>query len=193
MKTLTREEYLVECSKLLSPLFIDKGYEVPNNIRFTCGLPSRGAFGKNKRTIGQCWDSSVSSDNTIEIMISPTIDNTLEVIGVLLHEMVHAVVGNEHGHKKPFKDCATAVGLTGKMTATTNTVELNDFINNSIIGSIGDYPHAKIDYSQQKKQGTRMIKATCSCCGYVIRTSQKWVDQGLPVCCCGGAFERDSV
>jgi len=193
MNTITREEYLIECSKLLAPLFTKSSYEIPNNIRFTCGLPSRGAFGKNRRTIGQCWDSSVSSDSTIEIMISPTIDNTLEVVGVLLHEMVHAVVGNKHGHKKPFKDCAIAVGLTGKMTATTNTSELDDFINNNIIESIGSYPHAKIDYSQQKKQTTRMIKATCVDCDYVIRTSQKWVALGLPVCCCGGEFKVDSV
>jgi len=193
MKTLTREEYLIECSKILAALFINKDYEIPNNVRFTCGLPSRGAFGKNKRTIGQCWDSSVSSDNTIEIMISPTIDNTLEVVGVLLHEMVHAVVGNEHGHKKPFKDCAIAVGLTGKMTATTNTAELDDFINNNIIESIGTYPHSKIDYTQQKKQTTRMIKASCQYCGYVIRTSLKWVEMGLPSCCCGGEFTIDNV
>ena len=193
MTNITREEYLMKGAKLLAPLFINKGYEIPENIRFTCGLPSKGAFGKNNRTIGQCWDSSVSSDNTIEIMISPTIDRTNRVIGVLLHEMVHAVVGNEHGHKKPFKDCAIAVGLAGKMTATTNTAELDDYIDNSIIESIGEYPHAKIDYTQQKKQGTRMIKATCTCCGYVIRTSQKWIGQGLPICCCGGAFETDSV
>jgi len=193
MKNITREEYLIKCSKLLAPLFINKGYEIPENIRFTCGLPSRGAFGKNKRTIGQCWDSSVSSDSTIEIMISPTIDNTLNVVGTLLHEMVHAVVGNEAGHKKPFKDCAVAVGLTGKMTATVNTPELDDFINNTIIENIGTYPHAKIDYTQQKKQTTRMIKATCVDCDYVIRTSQKWVDLGLPICCCGGEFTIDNV
>jgi hypothetical protein len=83
--------------------------------------------------------------------------------------------------------------LTGKMTATTNSIELDDFINNNIIESLGSYPHAKIDYSQQKKQTTRMIKAECPNCGYVIRTSKKWADVGLPDCCCGGFFQIDTV
>ena len=33
MNTITREEYLIECSKLLAPLFTKSSYEIPNNIR----------------------------------------------------------------------------------------------------------------------------------------------------------------
>ncbi len=37
---------------------------------------------------------------------------------VLLHEMIHAAVGIDAGHKGPFKRAAIAVGLAGPMTAT---------------------------------------------------------------------------
>jgi hypothetical protein len=33
-----------------------------------------------------------------------------------------------------------------------------------------------------------MIKLICGSCGYTIRTSAKWIEVGLPVCCCGELF-----
>jgi hypothetical protein len=34
-------------------------------------------------------------------------------------------------------------------------------------------------------QGTRMLKLECSGCGYVARTTRKWLEVGAPSCCCG--------
>ncbi len=42
--------------------------------------------------------------------------------------------------------------------------------------------------SRGKGSGSRMLKATCEACGYLIRLTRKWADKGLPTCCCGGAF-----
>lgn len=36
------------------------------------------------------------------------------------------------------------------------------------------------------KQSTRLIKAACGDCGYTIRVTQKWLEQGNPGCPCGG-------
>ena len=40
-----------------------------------------------------------------------------------------------------------------------------------------------------KVQSTRLLKALCPDCGYVIRVTAKWVEVGLPVCPCGATFE----
>lgn len=44
-----------------------------------------------------------------------------------------------------------------------------------------------------KKQGTRMIKVACSeeceCGGYVVRTTAKWIEVGMPVCPFGTVME----
>ena len=37
-------------------------------------------------------------------------------------------------------------------------------------------------------QETRMLKATCGSCGYVIRTTLKWATRGMPTCHCGTKF-----
>jgi len=170
------ETYLIE-------LFKQSGYDVPENIRYSIGFPSRGATAQSKRTIGQCFSDEASSDSVFEIFVSPMIDDASKIVDVLIHEMVHATVGLKAGHKKPFRDCALAVGLTGKMTATTASDELKEKIAVYIDG-IGDYPAGSLDIdSQKKKQTTRMIKAECVPCNYIVRLSRTALETvGAPIC-----------
>ena len=81
--------------------------------------------------------------------------------------------------------------MTGKMTSTVAGDELIEYFDNL---NIADYPHAKLDQKMsngKKKDGTRMLKLECASCGYVIRTTKKWIEVGLPVCHCGTQFEYD--
>jgi hypothetical protein len=54
-------------------------------------------------------------------------------------------------------------------------------------------PEAPAAPSGPKKQGTRMIKVQCSseceCGGYVVRTTAKWIEVGMPVCPFGTVME----
>jgi hypothetical protein len=52
-----------------------------------------------------------------------------------------------------------------------------------LVASLGDYPHARLNVSADRKvQSTRMLKAVCPSCGYTIRLTKTWADQGLPTC-----------
>jgi len=185
-----REEWLNQAMDLARDLFAQAGYSVPPNVRVTCGWPSKMALGEAKRRIGECWASTSSGDGTFEILISPFLDDGLKVLGVLIHEMVHATVGLEAKHGKPFKDCATAVGLTGKMTATEESEELQMWCAAAIENKLGRYPHSKLDgmTNGKKKAGTRMLKLECPDCQCITRTTQKWLDEyGTEwPCPCGG-------
>ena len=176
---MNREQWLTELAKRAEGLF--DGLEFPA-YRVACSWPSRSALSKKSRRIGECWPADSSGDNTVEMIISMGIDDALEVAATLVHEMVHCVVGNEHGHKGPFKRVATAVGLEGKMTATHAGTELTERLN-AFMDDMPPYPHAKIDAMQsgRKKQGTRMLKAECEC-GYTVRLARKWADIGTPIC-----------
>ena len=181
---MNRETYLnLVTSKYITPLFESKGYVVPANVRMACSLTSgRGA--KNK-AIGLCFHSSASADGTFEIMISPSIAESSRAIDILIHELVHAVVGFKAGHGSAFKRCAESVGLTGKMTATIAGEELKALIA-TWIADLGEYPHAVLsgDNTGKPKQGTRMLKAVCGDCGYTVRLSAKWAALGAPICPC---------
>lgn len=157
------------------------------NWRVSCGWPGGGA---RRTAIGQCWSELVSAGKFTEMFISPVLGTPAEVDHVLVHEMVHASVGTDAGHKGPFVKLARKLGLIGKPTATTAGDELRAKLD-AITATLGPYPHAKMDpkHSGRKPQTTRMLKLECPGCGYVARTTQKWIDVGLPSCPCGEPME----
>lgn len=178
---MNRESYINALATELRPYFHSKGAMFPERIRYTCGWPSKGA-GSRRKTVGQCFDASASADNHVEIIIGMSLDNEMEVAHTLAHELVHACVGVEAGHGPAFRKVALAVGLEGKMTDTT-AGELFKRYAQPILDRLGPYPHKKLNYSNIKKQNTRMIKATCGECGYAVRLTRKWLDVGgAPIC-----------
>lgn len=162
-------------------------------IKVSVGFPrnTRTKKNANSEAIGQCWSSDCSAERYTEIFISPTIADPIRALDILIHECIHATIGNEHGHKAPFKRAAKALGLEGKATHTTAGPELTKRLN-AIANELGPYPHAALTpgaagaagtTSGKKKQSTRMIKVECSCCGYTVRTTQTWLDKsGAPLC-----------
>ena len=184
----TREEWLVAAVDAMRPLFKSHEYTIPP-LRVTCGWPSSRALSKKKRCLGECWAKESSTDKKPQIFISPYLDEAVSDTGVLatlVHEVVHAVVGNKEGHNKVFGKCARAVGLEGKLTSTNAGEELVSAMKDWA-KSLGEYPHAKLDMLKRpvKKQTTRMVKCECGQCGYTVRTSRKWLDDvGAPLCPC---------
>ena len=182
-----REEWLSRMAdKICCELFARKGYkDRPKKIRFSCSLPSRGAFSEARRVVGQCWSEEASDDQTIEILISPTLGNALDAANTLVHELVHAYVGVECGHGRIFRKCAIAVGLTGKMTDTQATPELEEFLN-KCIDELGEYPHASQNSSKptKKKQVNRYLKLVCSDehPEFYVRATEKMLKSGVPLC-----------
>lgn len=181
--TMTREQWLQKAIKICNTkLFKQSGYEIPA-IKVSVGFPGGGSSGK---AIGQHWHPEASDDKLGSIFISPVLDEADDVLGTLVHELVHAVVGNEAGHGPEFKKCALAVGLVGKMRATTAGDELKQFFV-VVIEKIGEYPHRKLNLAMRpvKKQTTRMIKCECPDCGYIARTAKGNIDSfGPPICPC---------
>lgn len=189
---VTREAWLVEGLKLLTPVFTENGFKVPTKVRVSCGFPSKNAFGARRQRIGECWSDSASKGKIFEIFISPVLSDPAKVLDVLAHEMVHATVGIACGHKGAFKSTALAIGLQGKMTQATAGPELLKRIE-KVSKELGAFPHDELSQmtNGQKKEGCRQLKATCPGCGYVIRVTKKWIEQaGLPTCPCGEDFQE---
>jgi hypothetical protein len=153
--SLTRQMWLEAAVVALRERFEGAGYTVPAAVRVSIGFP-KGSHGR-ARAIDQCWASECSSDEYNEIFISPELGGSNigpRIMGVLAHELAHASVGVQAGHKTPFKQCAVAVGLTGKMTATVETDEFNEWAATAI-ERIGPYPAGAMSTFGTKKQSTR--------------------------------------
>ena len=186
MTYTTREEWLSAAISLFHPHFERLNAPLPGKIRVTCGFPSKSALSRKNRRIGECWSPKASADSTTEIMISPTLgQDRVEILGVLAHELCHAAVGLDAGHKGPFKRLATSLKLEGKMAATKVGDAFKLHFAESMLTTLGPYPHGPLNPSQKeaKKQSTRMLKCVCPDCGYTVRTTAKWLDDiGPPFC-----------
>lgn len=154
---VTREEWLVQAKEHLRKEFFNKPKRaLPPKVAISCGIP-KGSLA----AIGQCWDPKVSSDGTTHVFICPSIDQSFDVLHVLLHELCHAVVGVHHGHNGTFGRLARVVGLEGKLTHTrvSKDSETGQILTN-IENALGEYPHKAIDKIPRKKKANKPKRVT---------------------------------
>ena len=176
----TREQWLAAFTTGARAIFAANSFPLPNAVRVGVGWTSKGSRAK---AIGECWSTVCSADATHEIIMSPALADAMRVADVLTHELIHAAVGLECGHKGAFIKAAKALGLEGKMMVTIAGDKWRDLFG-ALVASLGDYPHAVLDGAQSsgpKKQTTRMLKASCAC-GYTVRLTRKHAEAGAPYC-----------
>jgi hypothetical protein len=175
----TREEWLNFVAEEMRPLFRQVGVELPKKIRFSVGFCSTGYRGK---VIGECWSDKASADKTVEIFIKPTLDDASRVADILAHELIHAALGTEEGHKRGFQRVMKAIGLKGPAKSTTAGPEFLEYIK-PVLKKAGPLPHKALTPVKIKKQSTRLLKCECPECGYVVRVTKKWIEEaGAPYC-----------
>ncbi len=177
-----REDWLAAVAEGMRPWFAEAGYKLPR-VRMAIGFPSSGRRGK---ALAECWTDKASRDGVHEIFIRPEFDEPKTVAGFLAHELVHAAVGIPAGHKAPFKKCALAIGLEGKMPQALPGDALKRRIA-QLLKTIGPLPHGRLtaesEGTTKKKQTNRQLKCQCPTCGYTCRTTRKWLeDAGAPIC-----------
>lgn len=181
----TREAWLEAAIDQFRPLFASPavGAPLPDVVKVTCGWATK------TKAIGQAFPRAASAAGVNEVFISPKLDDAARVLDVLAHELVHVSDDCRSGHKGHFARVARALDMEGPLTATTAGPVLKATCE-EIVRRIGAYPHAKLDFSQVKKQTTRMLKHECledrGGCGAVWRMAAKWHVLACP--CCGEAF-----
>ena len=175
--------------KLQKKVFDKANLIIPHDVKISVGFPLGYRAGCKNETVGVCHPRSHSDAGVNEIFINPTRDDGLEILGTLVHEDIHAIDDCQDGHGAKFRSMALACGLTGKMTATTNSPELEETLQ-EIILELGDYPHAKVK-AYKKKQSARIIKQVCSHdCGAIIYASRKQSEEN-PVLCASCTISED--
>lgn len=180
-KFKTREEWLTFVANELRPTYKAAGWTIPVKVRFAVGFCSTGERGNR---IGECWYPEASGDKSVEIFIKPDQDDRVTVAGILAHELVHAAVGVGHGHSGDFRKMCVKLGFEGKMKQAMPGAVMQRAVIDPVLKRAGPLPHKKLQGKQtdRKKQTTRLLKAECGECGYVVRVTKTWAAQGLPFC-----------
>lgn len=98
------------------------------------GLPARG----------ECWSAVSAPEGMPTIVISDLLTDPVEILGVLLHELIHSVDEQNTGHGDWFKSWSEHLGLVG-LTSTTVGQKLYPRLK-QLADSLGAYPESNIGY-----------------------------------------------
>lgn len=168
-------EYLM--TDILDPIVEDYDLDRPP-VKYSVSYAPNTRTGSS--TMGVCSSRAASTGGHNEIFISPELDGdrSHDVLGVLLHELIHAYLDNQDGHTGRFAKIARKVGYLTPLTQFKPSKELSETLN-SYITLLGPIPHDALDYAAIKpKQKGRHLLVACSHkeCPFQFRTSRKQID-----------------
>lgn len=200
-----RESWLQAAIDMLRDRFREIGLPIPDRIRVAVGFGPDGARQESSTITGVTLSKRCSADGVIEIWVSPENSTTIDMLGTLIHELIHACLdslGNQDWweHTGSFAKAGQALGLTGAMRSSVPGPELEPVLG-AIARSLGPYPGAVVTLSMtgpsepsrastgpKRQKGSRYLLVKCTeddqldCWGYQVRITQRWLDVGLPTC-----------
>ncbi len=177
MKITTREIWLEAAILEIAPIFAKAGYAIPV-CKVSCGFTSTGARSGH---IGQCWSKKSSSDGVNQIFISPALEDPLEVLDTLVHELVHAVDDCQHKHGKEFKKISKNLGMVGPMRSAGAGPELMKKLK-VVANNLGPYPHSRLSVPKISISRMPRPRAQCSNCGFTVPMLKDFLHYGPPIC-----------
>ncbi len=172
-----REAWLYAATDKLRPLFTQQGYNIPE-CRISCGFASTGVRSGH---IGQCWSRRSSRDGINQIFISPALEDPVEVLDTLVHELVHAVDDCQHKHGKEFKKIALRLGLQGPMRSAGAGAQLKETLQ-GLASGLGPYPHGRLSVPAKAPARPPRPRARCEECGFEVPMLKKFLHIGPPMC-----------
>lgn len=177
MNITTREDWLLEAKKQLqNKVFLTE--TIPEKVRVSCG------FCKTKRSIGVCCPEIYSDGNFTEIFIDPKTSDSLRVLDILAHELIHAIIGNGKGHGREFQKIMNDIDLVPPAKATTVGPRLKEKLI-EIVKEIGEYPHKKYEIYRLPRvtpEAEKRQSWICKMRHYEISVKNKYSKAMVPVC-----------
>lgn len=203
-----RESWLQHAIRELAPWFLENSDdEIPVNLRVTVGFGPTGSRQESIRIMGGTLHTRCSADGAIEIFISPESPTAFDMLGTLVHELVHAILLTRSeprwwGHSGPYADLATDLGLFGPLVSSVPGEALTAELER-IVSVLKTFPGAPVTVSgigpvseeserqstgpkRQTKSRYLLVKCTqaeeLDCYGYQARITRVHLDLGAPSC-----------
>lgn len=170
----TREEWLMRGAKAVLAHVATLGYTPTGEVKAALGVPPSGK--RKDKPLGVCYHAAASEGAYREIFVHPELTDTRRILGVLVHEIGHAVLKDGVGHRKPFINYCKAVGFDFKKAEfAIDGVEFWKWAAR-IGDDLGPIPHKALNCNnaqgQKKKQGTRLLLIECPACAIKVRTAK---------------------
>jgi hypothetical protein len=174
-----RELWLTQATAVMAGRWAPFGVVVPGDVKLTCGFPGGGS---PRRRIGECWPRSRSGASVNEVMVSPVLEDTITVLDVLGHELLHAADDCKSGHGAAFTKNSKLVGYSGGKNSKIETAAAGALAQ-EILAKLGAYPHAKVQLTIKKRNASHGLhKLECGCGNVSYMTAKKIEEHGWPTC-----------
>ena len=147
-------------------------------MQVSIGFTSSGARSNH---VGQCWSQACAKDELNHIFLVPGIDDPVDILDTLMHELVHAVDDCRNGHGRQFKKIATRVGLEGPMRNAHANKALRSKLS-EIAQTLGPLPHGALIQPKRKMSGYERPRARCAECEYEVPMLKRFLEYGPPLC-----------
>lgn len=171
--TPTREHWLNQAADIITATALN-----PTAVEDMPKPPVRVSVAPMTSTqLGVCHKREASDDHHNEIFITAHIDDSVKILDVLTHELIHAFDDGASGHRHFFARVARRAGLEGKLTQTRAGATLTATLE-GIVDILGPIPHAKLNL-KPKSKGRNNNKIVCDRCGFQANLSRKWAQQVL--------------
>ncbi|MBU3694677.1 MAG: SprT family zinc-dependent metalloprotease [Rhodocyclaceae bacterium] len=174
----TREAWLLAGVERIKPIFEARGHVVPP-VRVSVGWSGSG---QRALVAGECWPTARSADGINQIFIVPALDNAVQVLDVLTHELVHAVDDCVHSHGREFKAIALSVGLVGPRMRSASAGPALKARLTAIAAELGTWPHGALSRRAPRASNPNPPRAQCPQCDYRLAIPKKFLHLGPPIC-----------
>ena len=187
LQTSNRENWLNKAGTLLICEIIQPTLPFETIPLMAYSLTAPRAKQTEMVVLGECWSRAASKNEHNAIFITATLgeqDSAL-ILATLLHEQLHAIDDNQHGHGIEFQKLCQAVGLEGGRTArsecsytsTVPSLQLRTKLDD-IVEFLGAIPHTSLTpaLSGKKTQKNRQLLVACNECGFKFRASRTAID-----------------
>lgn len=180
--TNEREHWCVKAIELLAPHFKDRaGLTIPERLKVSCSLIRERKLDAK----GETWLASTTKDGWTNIFVSAGVEDSYDVLAILLHELVHACLqSQDHRVASSFPYYVGRLGQVGKPTGYEMAEWVRTRVFKRIVDRLGPYPHKRLseENKPRSKDGTRQLLVGCEACGAKYRSSRQRINKGVALC-----------
>ncbi len=188
---MTREEWLLNAAVLINQEVFDSKIDT-SSLQISIGKMPKSKLSDSVVQDTEKEDVSMNDFFPPQIFISAYIDEPLELLSAITHELIHVYLSCSPKHDKRFKNECKLIGLDKYepdelLTGTFNNI-LNGFpelLPKEFPGTAAQFVEKQKDESKGKTKNETIY--FCPECGFEVKTKNKIADEhpGTPTCVCG--------